>query len=79
MQYLTATDVWHGHKTINGLHGQQYLHMAAGDSDDEGDLLAGMMSPPNGYSSADEALSYATPEQTASIQVKQQICQDMRR
>lgn len=28
-----------------------------------------MMSPPNGYSSADEALSYATPEQTASIQV----------
>lgn len=27
------------------------------------------MSPPNGYSSADEALSYATPEQTASIQV----------
>ncbi|DBB18003.1 TPA: hypothetical protein ACH3X3_003000 [Trebouxia sp. C0006] len=39
-----------------------------GDSDDEGELLAGMMSPPNGYSSADEALSYATPEQTASIQ-----------
>ena len=62
-------------------HARQLVHIVSivtvmslfarnsGDSDDEGELLAGMVSPPNGYSSADEALSYATPEQTASIQV----------
>ena len=49
---------------LHSLHG-----MVAGDSDEEGELLSGMMSPPNGYSSVDEALSYATPAQTASIQV----------
>ena len=40
-----------------------------GDSDEEGELLAGIMSPPHGYSSADEALPYTTSQQTASIQV----------
>lgn len=44
-----------------------------GDSDEEGELLAGMMSPPAGYSSAEEAVSYATP-QPASIQVHSLLC-----
>ncbi|KAL3140747.1 hypothetical protein ABBQ32_005301 [Trebouxia sp. C0010 RCD-2024] len=39
-----------------------------GDSDEEGDLLAGIMSPPNEYSSPDEALSFVSPQQTATIQ-----------
>lgn len=41
----------------------------SGDSDEEGDLLAGIMSPPNEYSSPDEALSFVSPQQTATIQV----------
>ena len=44
--------------------------MATGDSDEEGDLLPGMMSPPNGFPSVDQALSKATSAQAASIQVR---------
>ncbi len=66
---------WHSQHARQHVHSvgivavMSFCVWVSGDSDDEGELLAGMMSPPNGYSSADEALSYATPEQTASIQV----------
>ena len=34
------------------------------------EALAGMMSPPSGYSSGDEPVPYATAEQAASIQAR---------
>ncbi|KAL0028584.1 hypothetical protein WJX79_003521 [Trebouxia sp. C0005] len=69
--HLVVNDVEADFAMHLGRSGEAYFvgeDDVVGDSDDEGELLAGMMSPPNGYSSADEALSYATPEQTASIQ-----------
>lgn len=45
---------------------------AAGEAADE--ALAGMMSPPSGYSSGDEPVPYATAEQAASIQARPCRC-----
>ena len=46
----------------------QCMSLCAGNSAEE--ALAGMVSPPSGYSSGEEPVPYATAEQAASIQAR---------